>query len=458
MAFFQVHYSINRTEALRVTGWTNNRYSIDRRGLGRAGLLVLPERLVPQSSRLGAAVEGQFQAGELSRHERDRLRRRNAGGGCVASRCRHRGRPPGACAQAGFPARDDAGRNACKPGAHLSTQHRPETQRNARHIRHLRRGASARLLPELPGLQRRHADGAGSSSIPRPRALSAPSGAPGDMERRSPRHRWNRPCRSSRSWALPGWAWMTDGRRTKEIGPCCRRSFPNGDRDMKALVDKIHAQGFRAQLWWAPLAAKPESDVVKNHPEELLLNADGSKQKISYWNDWYFCPADRGGHRVPSPARHQDVSRLGLRRFEARRPAHERRAAVLQPRAQPRAPGGFGRGAAQVFQDDLRYGAQHQAGCAGGVLPLRHVVQLLHASEPEYERGLGSAQLLAGPHQGKDAQGAARRCHRLFRRSRGTERRAAGLCFHAGDRRRGRDAVHLAAGFGAAKPPGSHAG
>jgi alpha-galactosidase len=24
----------------------------------------------------------------------------------------------------------------------------------------------------------------------------------------------------------------------------------------------------------------------------LLLNADGSKQKISYWNDFYFCPAD----------------------------------------------------------------------------------------------------------------------------------------------------------------------
>jgi alpha-galactosidase len=69
--------------------------------------------------------------------------------------------------------------------------------------------------------------------------------------------------------------------------------FPNGDADMKALVDKIHAQGFRAQIWWAPLAAKPDSELVKSHPEELLLNADGSKQKISYWNDWYLCPADR---------------------------------------------------------------------------------------------------------------------------------------------------------------------
>jgi alpha-galactosidase len=68
--------------------------------------------------------------------------------------------------------------------------------------------------------------------------------------------------------------------------------FPNGDADMRALVDQIHAQGFRAQLWWAPLTAKPDSELVKNHPEELLLNADGSKQRISYWNDWYLCPAN----------------------------------------------------------------------------------------------------------------------------------------------------------------------
>jgi alpha-galactosidase len=61
---------------------------------------------------------------------------------------------------------------------------------------------------------------------------------------------------------------------------------------MRALVDKIHAEGFKAQLWWAPLAADPGTELVKNHPEMLLLNADGSKQTISYWNSWYLCPAD----------------------------------------------------------------------------------------------------------------------------------------------------------------------
>jgi alpha-galactosidase len=93
-----------------------------------------------------------------------------------------------------------------------------------------------------------------------------------------------------------GFTWVTldDGWQTAQgdwfLQP---QKFPNGDADMRALVDKIHAEGFNAQLWWAPLAADPGTEVVKKHPEWLLLNADGSKQKISYWNSWYLCPADQ---------------------------------------------------------------------------------------------------------------------------------------------------------------------
>ena len=92
-----------------------------------------------------------------------------------------------------------------------------------------------------------------------------------------------------------GFEWVTldDGWQTAQgdwfLQP---QKFPKGDADMRALVDKIHAEGFRAQLWWAPLAADPGTELVKKHPEMLLLNADGSKQKISYWNSWYLCPAD----------------------------------------------------------------------------------------------------------------------------------------------------------------------
>jgi alpha-galactosidase len=70
------------------------------------------------------------------------------------------------------------------------------------------------------------------------------------------------------------------------------KKFPNGDSDMKALVDKIHAAGFKAQLWWSPLAAEPRSDLARRHPDELLLNADGSTEKISFFHTLYLCPAD----------------------------------------------------------------------------------------------------------------------------------------------------------------------
>jgi len=92
-----------------------------------------------------------------------------------------------------------------------------------------------------------------------------------------------------------GFTWVTldDGWQTAQgdwfLNP---QKYPNGDADMRALVDKIHAEGFKAQLWWAPLAADPGTELVKKHPDWLLLNADGSKQKISYWNSWYLCPAD----------------------------------------------------------------------------------------------------------------------------------------------------------------------
>lgn len=89
------------------------------------------------------------------------------------------------------------------------------------------------------------------------------------------------------------WATLDDGWQTGEGDWfLLKDKFPNGDSDMKSIVDRFHAEGFRAQLWWAPLAARPDSQLLKDHPDMLLLNADGSKQKITYWNSWYLCPAD----------------------------------------------------------------------------------------------------------------------------------------------------------------------
>lgn len=90
-----------------------------------------------------------------------------------------------------------------------------------------------------------------------------------------------------------GWVTMDDGWQTNlgdwQPEP---KKFPNGDADMRALVDKIHAAGMKAQLWWAPLAISPGSDLARLHPDWFLMDEKGQKRKISYWDAYYLCPAD----------------------------------------------------------------------------------------------------------------------------------------------------------------------
>ena len=71
-----------------------------------------------------------------------------------------------------------------------------------------------------------------------------------------------------------------------------RKKFPNGDADIKAMVDRIHQEGFKAQLWWSPLSAVPDSKLLLNEPDLALKNQDGSRRKISWWNSYYLCPAN----------------------------------------------------------------------------------------------------------------------------------------------------------------------
>ena len=90
------------------------------------------------------------------------------------------------------------------------------------------------------------------------------------------------------------WVTMDDGWQTAEGDWFLRpEKYPRGDQDMKTFVDGIHKEDFKAQLWWAPLTVDPDTTLVNEHPEQLLLNEDGSKQKITWWNSWYLCPADK---------------------------------------------------------------------------------------------------------------------------------------------------------------------
>ena len=88
------------------------------------------------------------------------------------------------------------------------------------------------------------------------------------------------------------WATLDDGWQVAEgdwrPNPA---KFPSGDPDMKALVDRIHEQGLRAQLWWAPLAVDPGTPLHREHAEQLLLGPDGATRAITWWNSLYLCPA-----------------------------------------------------------------------------------------------------------------------------------------------------------------------
>jgi alpha-galactosidase len=67
--------------------------------------------------------------------------------------------------------------------------------------------------------------------------------------------------------------------------------FPGGDKDMRKLVDKIHACGMKAKLWWNPLAVDPTSRLLKEHPDILLYNRDWAPQFISWWDSYYMSPS-----------------------------------------------------------------------------------------------------------------------------------------------------------------------
>ncbi len=105
---------------------------------------------------------------------------------------------------------------------------------------------------------------------------------------------------------------MDDGWQTLEGDwDLVKTKFPNGDADMRGLVDKIHAQGFKAQLWWAPLAAKPESDLAKNHPEDAAAERRRLEAEDLLLERLVSLPGRQGGHRIPSPTGDQDVRDWG---------------------------------------------------------------------------------------------------------------------------------------------------
>lgn len=91
-----------------------------------------------------------------------------------------------------------------------------------------------------------------------------------------------------------------------------RKKFPNGDQDMRKLVQAIHDQGMKAQLWWAPFAVHRKSEYVREHADELLLNRNQTKRDISWWDAWYQCPASEKVRKEMSRLATQFIGEWGF--------------------------------------------------------------------------------------------------------------------------------------------------
>ena len=65
-----------------------------------------------------------------------------------------------------------------------------------------------------------------------------------------------------------------------------------GPEGMRRMTDAVHEAGLKAKIWWAPLAADPESELAQQHPEMLLVQQDGSHENISWWDSWYLSPVN----------------------------------------------------------------------------------------------------------------------------------------------------------------------
>jgi alpha-galactosidase len=88
------------------------------------------------------------------------------------------------------------------------------------------------------------------------------------------------------------WAVLDDGWQ-KSVGDWVADTgkFPEGDSGLETLAARIKGYGMHPKLWISPLSAAPGSDLMREHPDMLLLDADGSAQNVTWWNSYTLCPA-----------------------------------------------------------------------------------------------------------------------------------------------------------------------
>ncbi len=91
-----------------------------------------------------------------------------------------------------------------------------------------------------------------------------------------------------------GFQWVTldDGWQTANGDWNVRPDkYPGGEEGLKRFIRELHQQGFKVQLWWVPFEVGPDARLLKDQPDWVLINREGKKQQISWWNTYYLCPA-----------------------------------------------------------------------------------------------------------------------------------------------------------------------
>ncbi len=89
------------------------------------------------------------------------------------------------------------------------------------------------------------------------------------------------------------WVDVDDGYQIAEGDWKTNSRFPGGDKDMRRITNAVHSHGLKAKLWWAPLAADPGTQILKEHPEMLLRTAEWAPEFITWWDSWYLSPVSQ---------------------------------------------------------------------------------------------------------------------------------------------------------------------
>ena len=225
----------------------------------------------------------------------------------------------------------------------------------------------------------------------RRRPPTSPSGAPGATSAPARRSSSRTRCRRCRIWVCAGPSSMTAGRPMSATGSSIRRSIPRGEADMRQLVAEHSRAGSEAAAVGGAARGAPGSDLLHDHTDMLLLDKEGAVAERLLVEQLLSLPGLREDRRLHAGAGAQVHGRVGLCGTQDRRPAPERRRALLQPGTPSCPSGGVGGEAAGLLSGDLpdRHADQSRGGHRA--VPLRHVLLVLQlasinqapASDPE---------------------------------------------------------------------------